>query len=256
VKLSFFCLFTLSGLLVATSFGQSAAPGDFDAARQTIQKWAETQEIHAKEKKEWAEGKGLMEARLLLLESEIAQLEGKIAEAGKNMEDIAKREGEAARQQEEIKKQTELFGDTVGELEKQIQGLFAYIPESLQEKLKPLYRRIPEDPVTTKVSLAERFQNVLGILNEINRLNNEISLVSEIRNLPSGASAEVRTVYVGLAQAYYVSPKGDRAGIGRPAAKNWEWQEVNELAPNIREIIQILNNKATPKFVQLPLKIQ
>ena len=40
-------------------------------------------------------------------------------------------------------------------------------------------------------------------------------MVTEVRTLSDGKPAEVRTVYVGLAQAYFVSPKGD-AGIGRP----------------------------------------
>jgi hypothetical protein len=50
--------------------------------------------------------------------------------------------------------------------------------------LQPLFNRIPVDPANTRVSVAERFQNVLGILNEVNKVNSEMSINFEARTTP------------------------------------------------------------------------
>jgi hypothetical protein len=114
---------------------------------------------------------------------------------------------------------------------------------------------MPADSANTKVSLAERYQNVLGILNELTKLNNEVTLVSEIRTLSSGKPAEVKTLYVGLAQAYYVSGSGE-AGLGRPGPTGWQWENAPRLAADILQAIEVLQGKAPPQFVSLPVKMK
>jgi len=85
----------------------------------------------------------------------------------------------------------------------------------VKEKLKPLYDRIPSDAATTKVSAAERFQNVLGILSEAIKANTEAPVLFEVRTLANGKPAEVRVLYVGLGQAYYLSAAGEQASVAR-----------------------------------------
>ena len=73
-------------------------------------------------------------------------------------------------------------------------------------------------------------------------------------SLADGRPAEVKALYIGLGQAYYVSAKGE-AGTGRPGASGWEWQPVNEIAARVTDAMQVLQSKATPHFVSLPVKI-
>ena len=56
---------------------------------------------------------------------------------------------------------------TVSAVEASVREIVAIVPDGMQEKLKPLMSRMPDDPKTTKVSLAERFQNVVGVLNDL-----------------------------------------------------------------------------------------
>ena len=70
---------------------------------------------------------------------------------------------------------------------------------------------------------------MLGILNEVNKANSEMTVVYEVRALPDGTNAEVQCIYVGLAQAYYISPRGE-AGIGRPSEDGWKWAPAPEAA--------------------------
>ena len=143
----------------------------------------------------------------------------------------------------------------IGELEGELHRLVPRLPEPLRERIQPLYGRMPSDHAHTQVTIAERFQNVVGILNEINKFNGEITMVSEVRTLANGKPAQVRTVYIGLAQAYFVSVQGE-AGIGRPGANGWQWIAAKEIAPQIAEVVEILQNKAKPRFIPLPVQVQ
>jgi hypothetical protein len=140
-------------------------------------------------------------------------------------------------------------------MEAEVRKLFKSMPEPIQTKLLPLSQRIPEDASNTRVSAAERFQNVLGILNELNKANNEITVAYEVHTLAGGKPSEVQAIYVGLAQAYYVSASGE-AGIGRPTADGWKWEPSKAVAGDVSTALEILQGKHTPVFVALPVKLR
>jgi hypothetical protein len=140
-------------------------------------------------------------------------------------------------------------------LEEQVRKLFKTIPEPLRLKLEPLRQRIPEDPATTKISVAERFQNVLGFLNEINAANSDVTVSYEVHNLADGKPAEVKVLYLGLAQAYYVSSGGE-AGIGRASPEGWTWEPSKSIGPEVLQALEIRDGKQSPAFVPLPVHLQ
>lgn len=140
------------------------------------------------------------------------------------------------------------------QLETKVKALVKRFPVPLAEKLKPLTQRLPEDSTSTTLSLAVRFQNVVGIINEANRFNREITQSSEIRKLADGSSVEVTAVYLGLAQGYYVGAGGRIAGIGRGAPEGWTWTESNDNGPAIERIVAILRNQKPAAFVPIPVK--
>lgn len=158
-------------------------------------------------------------------------------------------------QNDALKAATAILREAAAELEGKVRRLHGILPEPLQVKINPLYQRMPADSSNTKVTLPERYQNILGILHEVNKLNGEITLTTEVRPLADGKPAEVKTVYVGLGQAYFVSPQGE-AGIGRPGESGWQWQLANRLAGEVAETISVLQGKGTPKFIPLPVTIQ
>ena len=135
-------------------------------------------------------------------------------------------------------------------------ALLVSVPEPLSRRVEPLSRKIPKDPRKSDQPLAQRFQNVLGVLNEVNKFNKEISVFREIRDLPDGSTAEVQTLYLGLGQAYYVTPNGTAAGTGMPGPQGWTWTEANELSQEIAQAIQILEDNGTPAYVPLPIRVQ
>jgi hypothetical protein len=146
----------------------------------------------------------------------------------------------------------QLAADVAG-LETGIRALHPRLPSPLTEKIRTLYERMPADTNTVRVSVAERCQNVLGILNEINKFNAEIAMVYDVRNLSDGKPSEVSCVYLGLGQAYSVSPRGE-AAVGRPGSQGWTWTAIPSSAESIALTLDILQSKAKPEFVPLPVE--
>jgi hypothetical protein len=226
-----------------------------EAARASLAKWVETQQLIAKEKRDWQEGKQILQSRIEAVNGEIAVLRERLAETRRTAAEASgKKAGEVA-ENESLQRAGSDLATWVACLEGGLRTLQSRLPEPLLQKVKPLFDRMPANSGTTNVSLAERYQNVVGILNEVSKFNNDITMVTEVRTLSDGKPAEVRTVYVGLAQAYFVSPKGD-AGIGRPGESGWSWTNAREIAPQIEQVVEVLQNKAKPSFVSLPVKVQ
>lgn len=238
----------------ADDSGRPATP-TLQETRLTMDKWIETQQIISKESKEWRQGKEILVDRVEAIRQEVAALEEKIQQSEARIAEVATQRAELLAEKERIQGVGAHVAGVVTGLEGEVRKLFRVAPETLQERMKQLHERIPADPATTKVQLAERFQNVLGILNELNKANNELNVFYEVRTLAGGRPSEVQTMYVGLAQAYYVSAGGE-AGIGRPTLDGWQWEPSSSVAGHVKHALEIVQLKHSPAFVALPVKLQ
>lgn len=226
-----------------------------ESVRAVLGKWLETQQVIARERREWQQGREVLQARVEVLGREVAELDEKLKKANDSLAEAERRKSEIVSTNAELKAAATKLAESAGVLEGRIRALHAQMPEPLVPRVQQLYSRIPQDSANTRVSIAERFQNVLGILNEMNKFNTEIPLAYEVRNLSDGKPAEVKAFYVGLAQGYFVSPSGE-AGVGVPGEKGWNWQAANDQAERIRQAIDVLQNKGSPAFIPLSMQLQ
>ena len=226
-----------------------------EETRLKMSKWIETQQIISKERNEWQQGKEILVGRLELVKREIAGLEEKIQEAESKVSATDMQRDELLAESETFKAAGTQLAEAVTAMEVDVHRLCKAVPEPVQTRIQVLHERIPADPANTRVSVAERFQNVLGILNEVTKSNNEITANYEIHTLADGKPAEVQAIYVGLAQGYYVSARGE-AGIGRPGAEGWNWQPAKDIGRDVMLALEVLQGKQTPAFVPLPVKLQ
>lgn len=244
-------------VLVATA----ARPGDeesnagLESTRAVLGKWIETQQIITRERNEWQQGREILGGRIDLLRKEYFSLQEKIEQAQKDVGESAARRAELQKEDDELQAVDQQLVTAVTKLEADVRKLRSSLPEPTQKRLAPLYQRIPEDAANAHASVAERFQNVLGILNEVNKDGTELKVEFEVRNLADGKPSEVRTLYVGLAQAYYVSSGGE-AGIGKPGPDGWKWQPSKAIAGDVLTALDIIQGKHTPAYVPLPVSIQ
>ena len=244
----------------AAVLSQDSAPksdpaAEMKASREALSKWVETQQILAKEKKDWQTGKEILSSRISLVKGEIADIEAKMQEASSAGAESVQKKNDITKEEATLKEAATAVASRTATLERDIKALMPRLPEPIKTKVEPLVARMPSDPDHTSVSVAERLQNVVGILNEVGKFNGEVTLATEVRTLADGRPSEVRTVYVGLAQAYYVSASGE-AGVGRPSEQGWTWEPRKELSGDIQHVVEILQTKAKPAFVPLPVSLQ
>jgi hypothetical protein len=227
-----------------------------DSARSTLAKWMETQQIISRERADWQEGKEVLQQRIALMENEIGALDERTEKARASIAEADDKRRDVVAENDALKSATASLTEVIAVLEAKTGRLLKTLPEPVRQRVAPLSQRLPDDPATTALSLSERYQNVIGIMNEVNKANQDITVTSELRVLPGGATAEVKALYVGLGQGYYVTPNEEAAGVGRPTSEGWEWTPADELAGEIALAIAILQNEEVPAYVPLPVEIQ
>jgi len=240
----------------AAASAADPSPAKLDAARAALAKWVETKTLIGKEKSDWTVGKSVMTERIDLVKQEIEAVRAKIAEADKS---IAANEGtkaELAAQQATLSQTSAALQTAVTDLERRTKRLLARLPEVVRDRVALFSQRIPEQPQETKATLADRYANVISVLNEVNKFDREVSVSSEVRQLPDGRSAQVRVLYVGIGQAYYVTADGKTAGIGTAGGDGWVWTPADEHAAAIARSIAVHQNEQPAAFVGVPVRIQ
>ena len=245
--------FALAGVFLGEKAVSAAQDGvEIDTTRASLEKWVETRRIISKERQDWALGKEVLEDRIEIVADEIASLRKRIEESEGDIAEADRKRAELLLQNERLKDASSSLEEAILGLEQRTQALIPRLPQPLQERIKPLSQQLPKGEA---LSLSIRFQNVVGLLNAINKFNTEITHTSEVHDLGWGTSAEVTAMYLGLGQSYYVNADGTSAAVGRPTKEGWEWSPATEQAADIQRAIMILKDEAQPAFVRLPVRI-
>lgn len=243
-------------LILTSGLGlQDSASTDVDGTRATLEKYVEIRKMISAERRDWALEQELLDARVDLVQAEIDQYRDRIAEIESNIGGAdRKRE-----QQQELKQQlvetSGVLAGIVAELEAGTRGLVGRLPEAAAERVALLSQQIPESVDQAPDNLGRRFQNVIGVLNELNRFNRTVNVFSELVVNSRGEEVEATTIHVGLGKAYYVS--GNSAGVGPVAAEGpWSWEARNDAAEAVAAAVAIMNNERAAAFVQLPISLE
>jgi hypothetical protein len=249
---------TLRWALLCTlaSSGSPRAETPLAETRSTLEKWVETRQLISKTRSDWQSDKEMLEQTIRLFERELGSVEDQMAKLGTNSTQVAKERAQAETLLQTSNAALDRAKQFASGFEAQLAGLTPRWPVPLQEILKSLLNRIPADPAQTKMPATERIQVIVGILNELDKFNNGVSIFSEKRKNSKGEEVAVETVYVGLGAAYFVDGAGDFAGTGWPGPKGWEWAVKPEVASSVRQVIRIYRNEQPARFVALPVNLR
>ncbi len=234
-----------------------------EVTRKALADWTQTQRIISEVKQDWRLGKETLRSRVDVVKREIESLTKRIEDARTSIADADTKRAELLDENERRKQVADALEQRIAALENQVRALLPRLPEPLAERVKPLSQRLPESAekaTETKLSLSERYQNVIGVLNEISKWNREVTVKSEVRQLADGSSVEVAVIYIGLGQGYYAGGRDENgnptvAGVGTATAEGWVWKPANELAVDIGRAIAVYKNEQLAKLVRLPVQI-
>ncbi len=252
-------LFLASLLFMAFGASATLVPeedgANLEDTRSMIAEWVETRRVYSEEMANWKIGREMLMQRAEVYQRDIADLKARTDQASASITEADTRRNELETQRDALKASSTSLFDSIAALESRTLRLLDRVPPVLSDRLRPLSARIPEPGSDTKVGLGERFQNVVGLLNELNKANRAITTATERRDFESGDSAEVTVVYVGLGQAYYAAERGPVAGTGTAGLNGWMWSEAPVEADAIRRVIAILQNTEPAAYVGLPIRI-
>lgn len=244
----------LSRVLMGLLLVQVAQASELELTKETLAKWVETRKLISLEKEQWVLEQEVLADRIDLVTSERDSLVQKIAETEELITDADKKRTALVEENDALKAASASLVKKITALERGVLALLPRLPEPVQARIKPLSQRIPLK-AETDLTLSERYQNVIGVVNELNKTAGEITVVSEVRELPDGSSAEVQTLYLGYARAFYCTNKGDIAGVGYPGEQGWNWEPNDAIAQQVADSIAILKNEKVAEFIPLPLSV-
>jgi septal ring factor EnvC (AmiA/AmiB activator) len=241
--------------LLCTVAAAAFAQGEVEDTRGEIREWIELRKEINKERVEWTAESAILNDRIRLLRAERERLETAIEEARENVGEVAAKRAEVNAQREQLRATMEQLREPLAALEARARALYPQLPGPLQAETVRLLQRIPEDAAETRLSVAERLQAVVGLLNFADKFNTGIQREVEIREL-SGRQVEVEVLYFGLAGAFYADSAGTVAGIGVATADGWEWQAMDEQRDEISRLIGVYNGTREADFHSVPVRLR
>ena len=244
-------LATLAG--AAPLAAQSAADVQerIEATRAAVEAYVQIRQDISRLTHEWAAEKDLIERRIALYEREQTQLETQIAETRQETTGAERQIREVSDQIAELRAATNIISEALPTLEDRVRNLSTLFPAPLAARTNQFIGRLG-----TSRRAADRMALVIGILNEVDKFNNEFSVDQQRKTLADGTEIFVDVLYVGLAGAYWASEDGAIGGTLTPASGGWVSTEVPEHAADFRTVIDHFQGNIVPAaFVGLPVNI-
>lgn len=248
---------TLTLTAIATSSLMGAEV--LTSARSTLEKWVEARRVLAEERAEWLADEKTLNDDIAFLKNEIEGLRKAVDDS---MQEMTTADSEQSELEESIAAQEQavaVIERAVPGLEKQILALSTIFPSVFQEKVATQLRRIPDPDsgIALDVTLGDRIQNIISLLNNIEYFNKVITPSSELREKDNGEIFEVKTLYIGFGQAYFVDENMVNAGYGYPViGKGWVWQDRPEIAEAVGLAVLAADNRHPAEFVNVPVEIK
>lgn len=211
------------------------------------------QESIASEKGDWGIEKEYLGEEIRLLQEEIAALTEKRSRLTNETVTIKADLQKLDQENADLKAAASLVMAKMPGLENEIRTLNGALPPSLQSTIETLVNRLPKEGSSSSAGASERLQVVVGILSQVDKANGQLAVATEIKNNAGGEQIQVRVLYLGLAQAWFVSQDGKFAGSGQPGSDGWDWTQEDSLAPIVSRAIAIHDGIEVAGYVDLPV---
>lgn len=246
----------------AISLAQEGEESQTEKLKDSVREWIETMREIQQEEDSWEQDRELLDDQRTALRTEIEQLTKQVAEAKTEKEGADKESVDVVAKRDALVKAKDVLGEEVRTLEEEIVGKLAAFPEPLAEepRVKELMAQVRKDVTlqgdAAKGGLTKRLNNVLNLLSEAEKWQQTVHLKPELHVTSDGRKLNMNVVYFGLASAYAVDEEGAYGMVGKPTDEGWKFDERNDLAPKILEMVTVLNGDADAKFINLPIDLK
>jgi len=247
-SLSLLCIL-LPGVL------NGASEGGVEDVRGRYSEWVQLRKTISGEAASWTEDEAIIKDQIAVLEREKESLQGMIDAAEQSSDSAKEERADLLAKRDDAIDAVSVLERKLPDYESRLLVLAASFPKPLLEEVRPLLNRIPKPTESTRQSVGLRIQNIVGILSQMDKFNQGVTVCSEIKDIGEGGTVEVKTIYIGLGIAYFVDRNAQYAGFGEPAPDGWKWNVDPTMAKSVQDLITIYENASKASFITIPVKI-
>lgn len=241
-------------VLLATVRAVAAPVHDYQAL---VSEWVDLRLELAAEQREWETTKSRWQDEIELLAKEKAALQAELKQYGElrsSAEDERSRLLEEKRQLEQTVRKLEPVLDR---LEADIRSWKRRLPASLKSGPHDVLRDIPATHTETQHRpVTRRLQLVAAFYTQLETLQHRVHVTREMLHGADGRRREVDVIYLGLAQAFAVSPDNRWAAVGRPSGEGWTWTDKPDLSADVRKAVDVFTRREPAALVTLPVQVR
>lgn len=227
-----------------------------DETVNTLQQWVETERQISTARANWAQERVSIEDLIAIYRQESEQLDQVIREAADDVSVAETRRAELLARDESIKALEAQALAKIAETEIRLRALEPLLPEPVRQELRPLFRVLPENPRESRAPIGQRIQPIVGILTQIQRFNQVVTITEGFREFEAGKTVQTEKIFFGLGTAFYVDGANEHAGRGRLTASGWEWIDDNSLVGPVREFVEMYRGTRQAAYVTLPVQFR
>ncbi|WFB35242.1 DUF3450 family protein [Kiritimatiellota bacterium B12222] len=245
MKNRLFFLYLILFLSCGDSFAAEVKKVDLDPLEDLVETWTGLRLEIANEKRIWKEQKAFLQQEQALLLKEIEALEAEKEEFEAFSSTVDQEQATLLQEKENLQAGLSALTPLLSEMEQALVEQNNQLPEFLQLDLQ----------LNSEKRVVDRVQAVAAAFTQLESLLGDFHASKLLLPDDEGRRREVDVIYLGQALAFAVSTNDDWAGVGRPDAEAWDWQTRPNLAPQVRRLLEMLDGKQMPQFVEVPLQL-
>ena len=244
---------TIRLFLFGLFFSYSQLFSEIKETQQIIEEWIDTENLISEESTQWKSEKATLLDLQDALTQELLELQEKLKLYEDEASGAAQQRSELMERKEKAENTTRSLIRGLQNIEQQVAEIFSYLPTPIVERLSPFREKLEEGPRKGRLTLRQRVETIVSLLQSIHLFHRTVTLERQEFTLDDEKSREFMVLYFGLGAAYFVNESGTVSGYGLPSDSGWIWTRKDDIAREVTTGVQMMNNRAMPRFLELPL---
>ncbi|GAA61237.1 hypothetical protein P20652_3114 [Pseudoalteromonas sp. BSi20652] len=216
---------------------------------QLVNKWLQIENQNSELNTHWLDQKNSMEQTLTLLNAEQQQLSQLNQRRQENTSELTQKREQLVTKQAELEKDQQQLNEQLAGISQQLLSLQVQLPPPLLTSWKNA-----GDLANPQLNTTDKLQTALKMLEFLLEFQQRISIHEMAIKHPDGQDIWVKQLYLGAAQAWFVSEDLSYVGIGFASDLGWQWKfDASINAEQVALGIAVQQKKRAADWVTLPI---
>ena len=231
----------------------SGVQAEIKETHAIIGEWVTTERLISEEESDWDAEKAALLDLKEALGAELGELNAKLKETEEEAVGAAKQRQDLTTRKDAAQQATRSLHQGLDRAVAKLERAFSLLPTPVADRLSPYRKKLVPGKGMPMPPLRQRVDALVSLLQAIQNFHRSVTLERQEFTLDDNQSREFQVMYFGMGTAYFVNESGTVAGNGQPGDRGWQWTRSDRLAREISTGVDMLNNRAMPRFLELPI---